>query len=117
MEKGKAMITKPINTQTFTETGFQQDVLNSAQPVLVDFWADWCGPCHVMAPVIDELATEFAGRVTVGKVNVDDEPALAVQYGIRSIPTLLLFKQGKVIDRTLGVVPKQLLGEKLDALA
>ncbi len=111
------MITEQNTTQTFTETGFQQDVLDSAQPVLVDFWADWCGPCHVMAPVIDELATEFAGRVTVGKVNVDDEPALAVHYGIRSIPTLLLFKQGQVIDRAVGVVPKHALVEKLNALA
>ena len=111
------MITKPTNTQTFTETVFHQDVLNSAQPILVDFWADWCGPCHVMAPVIDELATEFAERVTVGKVNVDDEPALAVQYGIRSIPTLLLFKEGQVIDRTVGITPKHVLVEKLDALA
>ena len=92
------------------------EVLNQNKPVLLDFYADWCGPCHVMAPVIDELATELAGQVTVGKVNVDDEPALAVQYGIRSIPTLLLFKQGKVIDRTVGVVPKQVLVEKLNAL-
>jgi thioredoxin 1 len=111
------MITEHTDTKTFTEAGFQRDVLDSAQPVLVDFWAEWCGPCHVIAPVIDELATAFAGRVTVGKVNVDDAPALAVQYGIRSIPTLLLFKDSQVIDQVVGVVPKQVLVEKLRAHA
>ena len=111
------MITEHTNTKTLTESGFQRDVLDSSHPVLVDFWADWCGPCHVMAPVIDELATEFAGQVTVGKVNVDDEPALSVQYGIRSIPTLLLFKDGQMVDQAVGVVPKQILVEKLRALA
>ncbi len=111
------MITEHTSYKTFTEATFQSDVLDSSQPVLVDFWAEWCGPCHVMAPVIDELATEFAGSVTVGKVNVDDESALAVQYGIRSIPTILVFKDGQVIDQVIGVVPKKVLVEKLRALA
>ena len=93
------MISEHSSTKTFTESGFQHDVLDNTQPVLVDFWADWCGPCHVMAPVIDELATEFTGQVTVGKVNVDDEPSLAQQYGIRSIPTLLVFKDGQLVDQ------------------
>ena len=110
------MTTANASYATFTETNFQRDVLNSSQPVLVDFWASWCGPCHVMAPVIDDLATEFAGRVTVGKVNVDDEPDLAAQYGIRSIPTLLLFKDGQIVDQAVGVVPKRVLTEKLNAL-
>ncbi len=110
------MIQEHTSYSTFNQATFQSDVLDSAQPVLVDFWAEWCGPCHVMAPVIDDLATEFAGQVTVGKVNVDDEPALAVQYGIRSIPTILLFKDGKVIDQVVGVVPKHTLVEKLKAL-
>src|SRR6266487_6711120 len=107
------MTTENARYATFREAHFSRDILNSSQPVLVDFWAPWCGPCHVMAPVIDDLATEFAGRVTVGKVNVDDEPALAAQYGIRSIPTLLLFKEGQVVDQVVGVVPKQVLVEKL----
>ncbi len=110
------MIFENTMTKTFTESGFQHDVLDSTQPVLVDFWADWCGPCHVMTPVIDELATAFDGQVTVGKVNVDDEPALAAQYGIRSIPTLLVFKDGQLVDQAVGVVPKQVLAEKLRAL-
>jgi thioredoxin 1 len=110
------MTTANASYTTFTEANFQRDVLKSSQPVLVDFWAPWCGPCHVMAPAIDDLATEFAGRLTVGKVNVDDEPALAAQYGIRSIPTLLLFKDGQIVDQAVGVVPKQVLTEKLNAL-
>jgi thioredoxin 1 len=110
------MTTANTHYATFTTANFQRDVLDSAHPVLVDFWAEWCGPCRVLAPVIDELATEFAGRVTVGKVNVD-EAALAVQYGIRSIPTLLLFKECQVVDQVVGVVPKHVLVEKLRALA
>lgn len=109
------MTTANASYATFGEANFQRDVLNSSQPVLVDFWAPWCGPCHVLAPTIDELAVEFDGQVTVGKVNVDDNPHLATQYGIRSIPTVLLFKAGQVVDQTVGVVPKQVLAEKLRA--
>jgi thioredoxin 1 len=100
---------------TLADTTFQDQVLHNPQPVLVDFWAPWCGPCHVMAPVIEELATAFAERVTVGKVNVDDYPSLAATYGIRSIPTLLVFKDGEVVDRAVGVVPKQTLIDTLEA--
>jgi thioredoxin 1 len=109
------MTTTHENHTTFTEANFLHEVLDNPQPVLVDFWAPWCGPCHVMAPVIDELASAFAGRATVGKVNVDEQPDLAAQYGIRSIPTLLIFQDGQVVDQAIGVVPKQVLAAKLAA--
>ncbi len=102
--------------KTFTDENFRHDVLESPQPVLVDFWAAWCGPCHVMAPVIEELAADVADYATVGKLDVDAYPHLAAQYGIRSIPTLLVFKDGQVVDQAIGVVPKQVLTEKLHAL-
>jgi len=110
------MTTENARYATFNTVNFHRDVLNSLQPVLVDFWAPWCGPCHVLAPTIAELAVEFDGQAAVGKVNVDDNPHLAAQYGIRSIPTVLLFKEGQVVDQTVGVVPKQVLAEKLRAL-
>jgi thioredoxin 1 len=101
---------------TLTDANFQAHILDNPRPVLVDFWAPWCGPCQVMAPIIEELAAEFAEQVTVGKVNVDDYPRLTAPYGIRSIPTLLVFKDGAVVDRSIGVVPKQTLTDKLQAL-
>ena len=111
------MATNTTHTLTFTEANFRRDVLENRQPVLVDFHALWCGPCHVMAPIIEELATEFDGQVVVGKVDVDDHPNLAAQYGIRSIPTILLFKDGQVVERAVGVVSKQELAEELHAIA
>ena len=110
------MTTEHIRYATFNAANFTRDVINSSHPVLVDFWAPWCGPCRVLAPTIEELAVEFDGQATVGKVNVDDNPHLAAQYGIRSIPTVLLFQEGQVVDQTVGVVPKQVLAEKLRAL-
>ena len=110
------MTTQNASYATVNEATFSRDVLNSSQPVLVDFWAPWCGPCRVLTPTIDELAVEFDGQATVGKLNVDDTPHLAAQYGIRSIPTVLLFKEGQVVDQTMGVVSKQVLAEKLRAL-
>ena len=101
---------------TFSEAHFSRDVLTSSQPVLVDFWAPWCGPCRVLTPTIEELAVECDGQAIVGKVNVDDNPHLAAQYGIRSIPTVLLFQDGQVMDQTVGVVPTQVFAEKLRAL-
>jgi len=109
------MITTHVTHATFTETNFRHAVLENPQPVLVDFWAPWCGPCHVMAPVIDQLATEFTGRATVGKVNVDEQPALAQQYGIRSIPALLVFKDGHVVDQAVGITSKHVLAALLAA--
>ncbi|QDU60305.1 Thioredoxin [Planctomycetes bacterium Pan216] len=93
-------------TQTFSDAEFQQDVLESGQPVLVDFWAPWCGPCKMVGPVIEELATDFQGQAKVGKLNVDDNPKTAAAYGISSIPTVLIFQNGEVVDRFIGVQPK-----------
>ena len=92
-----------------SDTTFEQDVLKSANPVLVDFWAEWCGPCRMVAPVLEKLADELDGKVRVGKVNVDDESGLAGRYGIQSIPTLLLFKDGKVVDQYIGATTRDVL--------
>jgi len=93
-------------TLNFTDNSFDQDVLKSDVPVLVDFWAPWCGPCKAMSPTIDALAVEYAGKIKIGKVNTDDNPATGMRYQVRGIPTLLLFKGGKVIDQRVGAMPK-----------
>ena len=99
----------------FTDSNFKTEVLDSSGPVLVDFWAPWCGPCRMIAPMIQELASEYAGAVKVGKLNIDDSPASAQQYGVMSIPTLMIFKGGEVVDRFVGVQPKGRLQGALDA--
>ena len=100
--------------QEFSDTNFEQEVTKSATPVLVDMWAAWCQPCRMIAPVIEELAGKYQGKVKMGKVNVDDYPQLAAQFGIMNIPTLVLFKDGKEADRIIGVVPRDELIRRLD---
>tara|TARA_B100000029_G_C17146122_1_gene804266 strand:+ start:86 stop:415 length:330 start_codon:yes stop_codon:yes gene_type:complete len=94
------------NTKEFQENSFQTDVLDSSKPVLVDFWAEWCGPCKMLTPTIDEIANEFSGKAVIGKLNVDENPSIASDYGIRSIPSLLFFKDGKVQNQIMGAVSK-----------
>jgi thioredoxin 1 len=94
------------NTLTFTDSGFDAEVLKSDVPVLVDFWAEWCGPCRMMAPTIDAVASEYAGKLKVGKLDVDSNGQTAMRYNIRGIPTLLLFKEGRVVEQKVGAVGK-----------
>ncbi len=101
----------------FTDENFQNEVLSSKEPVLVDFWAAWCGPCRMIAPVIEELANDYNGKVKIGKLDVDNNQRVAMQYGIRSIPSLLVFKDGKVVDQIIGAVSKTRITEKLDAVS
>jgi thioredoxin 1 len=105
------------NIVVLTQENFPKEVLQSAQPVLVDFWAEWCGPCKMLSPILDELAQEYDGRIRIGKVNVDEHQNLAAQFGIRSIPTLLLFQQGQVADQMLGLKSKRDLKASLDKIA
>ena len=95
------------NVQTFTDGNFEDSVIKAGGPVLVDFWAEWCGPCKRLAPTVDALATDYAGKVTVGKLNVDDNPTTAFKFQIRGIPALLLFKGGQVVESVVGLAPKE----------
>lgn len=98
------------------EANFTDEVINSQELVLVDFWAQWCAPCRMLAPIIEDITAEYKGKMKVAKVNVDENQSLAAKYGVRSIPTLLFFKQGNVIDQLIGVVPKNQLKKKVDEI-
>ena len=101
-------------TIEITDANFEE-IIQSDKPILVDFWAEWCGPCKMIGPVVEEIAGEYDGKAVIGKVDVDSNPAVAAKFGIRSIPTLLYFKNGQIVDKQVGAVPKAVLAQKLDA--
>jgi len=102
------------NILEFTDQNFETEVLQSDSPVLVDFWAEWCGPCHAIAPTVEQIASDYVGKVKVGKVNVDNNQKIAMKFGIRSIPSLLIFKNGSVVNQIVGAVPKNSITKLLD---
>ena len=104
---------KPI---TITDDNFEVEVVKSDKPVLIDFWATWCGPCRMIAPIVEELAVEYDGKAKIGKVDVDENQQIAIKFGVRSIPTLLIFKDGKLNDTIIGAVPKSQIITKLNAV-
>jgi thioredoxin 1 len=99
----------------FTSSNFQNEVLASDKPVLVDFWAEWCGPCKMIGPVVEEIHNEYLGKAVIGKLNVDENPDIAMNYSVRSIPTLLIFKGGVIVDKIVGAVPKSQLNKQLES--
>jgi thioredoxin 1 len=104
------------NEIEFTDANFQAEVIASTEPVLVDFWAPWCGPCKMIAPIVAEISTEYSGKIKVGKVNTDDNQQVAATYGVMSIPTLMIFKDGEVVERIIGAQPKGAVTGKIDSV-
>ena len=104
---------KPI---TITDDNFESEVINSDKPVLIDFWAVWCGPCKMIAPIVEELAEEYEGKFKIGKLDVDENQQVSIRFGVRSIPTLLIFKDGKIADTIIGAVPKAHIVQKLNSV-
>jgi thioredoxin 1 len=99
-----------------TDQNFAELVQNSEKPVMIDFWAEWCGPCRMVGPIVDEIANDYEGKAVIGKVNVDENPEISTRFGIRNIPTIIFLKGGEIVDKSVGIVPKNVLTEKMDAL-
>lgn len=100
----------------FTDANFEDVALKSDKPVMIDFWAEWCGPCRMVDPIVKEMATEYDGKAVIGKVNVDENPEISARFGIRNIPTIIFLKGGEMVDKSVGAVPKNVLTDKIDAL-
>jgi thioredoxin 1 len=100
----------------FTDSNFQELALDSDKPVMIDFWAEWCGPCRMVGPIVEEMSGEYEGKAIIGKVNVDENPDISMKYGIRNIPTIIFLKNGEMVDKSVGAVPKNILTEKIENL-